>query len=200
MKFITEDDLRVLFNQESFESYKLAEETRLTPGARQFLQDRKIQIEDGQIIKKKGLASLEPGNSLPESPVESPERNLFQLKKDSLYADFMLAGLDLLERDVALAKEVFLLGESLLDLKAALVEPLEIGGGQCQKQEEDCFKISSFHALIPKGREILTLHRLRCKARELQLEYADEYMASLVNRLSQMICIEYGENLCQKKN
>lgn len=44
MKFITELDLRQLYREHSFTSYQLTPDTKLTPEARQFLVDRKINI------------------------------------------------------------------------------------------------------------------------------------------------------------
>ena len=40
MKFITEDDLRDIYRKDPFTSYEIQPGARLTPGARQFLQDR----------------------------------------------------------------------------------------------------------------------------------------------------------------
>ena len=48
MKFITEYDLRARFNEQPFTDYIIEKNTRLTPGARQFLSDRRITLlEDG---------------------------------------------------------------------------------------------------------------------------------------------------------
>ena len=48
MKFITEYDLRARFNEQPFTDYRIEKNTRLTPGARQFLSDRRITLlEDG---------------------------------------------------------------------------------------------------------------------------------------------------------
>lgn len=44
MKFITEDDLRDLYKKEPFMDYDLQPGERLTPGARQFLLDRGINL------------------------------------------------------------------------------------------------------------------------------------------------------------
>ena len=45
MKFITEEDLRDLYRKEPFTAYALEPESRLTPGARQFLSDRGINMQ-----------------------------------------------------------------------------------------------------------------------------------------------------------
>lgn len=46
MKFITEDDLRDLYRKQPFMDYDLQPGERLTPGARQFLLDRGINLYD----------------------------------------------------------------------------------------------------------------------------------------------------------
>ena len=46
MKFITEDELRYLYRKEAFTTYEPEPGTRLTPGARQFLADRGINLYD----------------------------------------------------------------------------------------------------------------------------------------------------------
>ena len=46
MKFITEDELRYLYRKEPFTTYEPEPGTRLTPGARQFLLDRGIDLYD----------------------------------------------------------------------------------------------------------------------------------------------------------
>ena len=45
MRYITEMDLRDLYHEEPFTTYYLAADNRLTPGARQFLTDRRIPCE-----------------------------------------------------------------------------------------------------------------------------------------------------------
>ena len=45
MRYITEMDLRDLYHEEPFATYYLAAGNRLTPGARQFLTDRRIPCE-----------------------------------------------------------------------------------------------------------------------------------------------------------
>ena len=46
MKFITEDELRYLYRKEPFTTYEAEPGTRLTPGARQFLLDRGVDMYD----------------------------------------------------------------------------------------------------------------------------------------------------------
>ncbi|MEG2936611.1 MAG: cobalamin adenosyltransferase, partial [Clostridium sp.] len=61
MKFITEEYLRDLFRKEPFDTYKLNEGQRLTPGARQYLSDKRIELQDDvfQVIKKASKEDFE---------------------------------------------------------------------------------------------------------------------------------------------
>ena len=47
MKIITELELRELFKEQPFESYRLDQSARMTPAATEFLNERKIMILDG---------------------------------------------------------------------------------------------------------------------------------------------------------
>ena len=61
MKFITEYDLRARFQQQPFTEYQLSEDIRLTPGARQFLSDQRITIQEQteKIASKQNLEGCE---------------------------------------------------------------------------------------------------------------------------------------------
>ncbi|WP_312426113.1 hypothetical protein [Lacrimispora sp.] len=204
MKFITEDDLRILFRKEPFTSYDLPAEARLTPGARQFLVDKKIPISDDPMAVKRKNEKLTEKKE--EAPDKKTCRDRFLLKKKTLQAQFLEVGLELLSRDVLLAEQVFDLERKLLNLKEEGREE-ETGFKPCtgfhedhmQEPFEDCFEITGFHAQSEKGKEILLLHRLRCSTRELAAEAGSENLNPVINRLSQMICLEYGGKTCQRK-
>ena len=55
MKFITEYDLRVQFNEQPFTDYQIEKNTRLTPGARQFLSDRRINFFEAGAKQQLGV-------------------------------------------------------------------------------------------------------------------------------------------------
>ena len=75
MRFITEDELRTCYKKESFTSYQLEDGTKLTPGARQFLQDRGILMFQGS------KSSVKNG-SVPQSkiPVKGAEYDISNKK------------------------------------------------------------------------------------------------------------------------
>ncbi|GLC78400.1 hypothetical protein [Lacrimispora brassicae] len=204
MKFITEDDLRILFKRQPFTSYDLPVGTRLTPGARQFLVDKKIPISDDPMLVKQ--KSVKPAEKKEEAPEKEICRDRFLLKKKTLQAQFLEVGLELLSLDVLLAEEVFGLERKLSNLGKEGREE-ESGFKPCtgfhenslNEHSEDCFEITGFHAQSEKGKEIVLLHRLRCSTRELAAEADRENLNPVINRLSQMICLEYGGKTCQRK-
>lgn len=204
MKFITEDDLRILFRKDPFTSYDLPVGTRLTPGARQFLVDKKIPIsDDPMMVKRKNEKPGEKKENAPEKEV-CPDR--FLLRKKTLQAQFLEAGLELLNRDVLLAEQIFDLERKLSDSGKEGREA-EISFEPCtgfhkenfNQPSCDCFEITGFHAQSEKGKEIVLLHRLRCSVRELAAENEQAGLDPIINRLSQMICLEYGGKTCQRK-
>lgn len=46
MKYLTEDDLRLIYRDNPFETFTIQKQTRLTPGAKTFLMDRKVRLID----------------------------------------------------------------------------------------------------------------------------------------------------------
>ncbi|EGO86839.1 ATP:cob(I)alamin adenosyltransferase, partial [Clostridium botulinum C str. Stockholm] len=75
----------------------------------------------------------------------------------------------------------------------------------------DCFEITEFHMQLKKGNIILKINTLRCMLRELQFEIFEIYkdnnlkntimtnVNSIINSLSQLICLAVGGEECQRK-
>lgn len=61
MKFITEETLRTQYRQSPFESYCVEKDTRLTPGAYQFLVDRRVVVhyEDEKFQRLQGKKQIQ---------------------------------------------------------------------------------------------------------------------------------------------
>ena len=208
MKFITEEDLRILFRREPFASYDLPAQAKLTPGARQFLLDKKISFCDDPLTAKRKLTK--PAEVIAETPVTvtvtEPAPDCFLLKLETLKAQFLEAGISLLDRDVLLAEQAFDLERKLSFVGKGASGDINqfesCTGFNKENQNEpysDCFEITGFHAQSEKGREIVLLHRLRCCVRELVAEAGEKNLYPVINRLSQMICLLYGGNTCQRK-
>lgn len=209
MKFITEDDLRILFRREPFTSYNLPGGTRLTPGARQFLVDKKISFSDDYMsVKKKTFKLEDKKEETKELKAKKQEAGvgLLELKKRTLQAQFLETGLAIMERDVLLAQQVFDLERLLSDVGKERTEEINtckvctgFHNDNINEAFDDCFEITGFHAQSEKGKEIIMLHRLRCSVRELSAEAGDNRFHLVINRLSQLICLEYGGKTCQRK-
>jgi len=224
MKFITEGDLRDLYKIEPFTAYDLESNARLTPGARQFLTDRGINMLNGasgtRTVKAKKSAEL------PESKNNWKKLRLYSLLK-SIDALFLLTVEELLSRDVCLAQITLKLNRQFSCIKNTVknngtVENLScsectgINENNFSDSLEDCFEITDFHMQLEKGREILILHRLRCAlqeiepvAQELSCSSEDEKklfeeivckVNQIINSLSQLICSAVGGEKCQRKS
>ena len=218
MKFITEEELRDIYKKEPFTNYELMPETRLTPGARQFLTDRGIDLYGVGISTDKIVVA------------ESTDKNHWKMKKlinrlKSIDSLFLLISEETIERDVFLAQDILKLGKQFSTIgqdiqskgKAEKIfhkECSSICFDNCNNDIEDCFDINELHMRLEKGREILKLHHLRCEIREVEPIVREVYQGDdkehirceeiicqvnqVINCLSQMICSIVGGKECQR--
>ncbi|QAT42369.1 ethanolamine utilization protein [Aminipila luticellarii] len=236
MKFITEEDLRDLYRSEPFTTYEMEPGTRLTPGARQFLADRGINMFDDQPFVKKYVVTTSEDATNVKAEGKNPEagqKKQISWKEKKLYckmksmeALFLSTGQELLSKDVFLAQSVINLGKQFAGIRA-FAEGKGLGEVVCCQEcsgmngenfcedMEDCFDITEFHMQLEKGKEILSLHKLRCALREVEPAIMEAYedqpnemkrseemigkVNKIVNALSQMICSAVGGKECQKK-
>lgn len=225
MKFITEDDLRDLYKKEPFTEYEDAPGTRLTPGARQFLADRQIFLPDEDPAVLARINKKKDNKAIGQSNGQALCAGRLELRMKSAEALFLSVAEDLLGRDVLLAQKIIALKKSLNDIRNVLENGKaseEIVCEGCTGIHEDnfghdlgdCFDITEFHIQLGKGREIISLHRLRCALRELQPDIQETYegcgdkercaevtakVNQIVNTLSQLICYAAGGEKCQRK-
>lgn len=225
MKFITEDDLRDLYKKEPFTAYAIEPGTRITPGARQFLADRQIYLPD------EDPARISPNHVKPEKKsvkqVDSKvlcDRRLCS-RINSVEALFLAIAEELLSKDVLLAQKIIGLKKSFSDIRNVLDggTPCDqlicekctgIHGDNFSDDLGDCFEITDFHIQLGKGKEIISLHRLRCALREMQVDIIESFggcveneqcqavavkVNQIINTLSQLICYAAGGETCQRK-
>lgn len=223
MKFITEDDLRDLYKIEPFTTYDMEPGTRITPGARQFLADRGINMFDDVPVKKTD-SNNRKNTGQPEDRKNCKNRRLTS-RMNTVEALFLLTGEELLTRDVCLAQKVINLSKQFTCIKK-VVDGKGIAEDLCCEKctgineecfsdyLEDCFEINEFHIQLEKGKEILLLHRLRCELKEIEPFVLELYknceekdapgeeiirkINQISNTLSQMICAAFGGEKCQK--
>ena len=208
MKFITEEDLRDLYKKQPFTDYDLKEGERLTPGARQFLVDRGVDMYD-----RNNPPAVSAGGSIGKKLCS---------RTKALNSLFLLTARDLMDTDLWLSQQ-------LTGLSRQFAALCSVSGGKCEAAElvcnacsgmnrenfslriGDCFEITEFHIQMPKGREILLLNRLRseleCFSADAEELITDEklYQAAearlneIINTISQMICGATGGKECQRK-
>lgn len=217
MRFLTEEDLRLLYRNTPFAEYHIEPGTRLTPGGRQFLNDRGIRV-CGERASARPVAvgnAQAAGNAqvagplLPAAPT-SPASSHELLALRRAQSIFLSTGAELLDYSVVTAGEVFEL-ERLLASAAAgdfTREPecsacTGISAKNAGELLEDCFEVTGFHAQLEAGKEIVRLHGLRCELRCLEAELSGgrkRAVRTIINRLSQMICRALGGTVCQRKD
>ncbi|MCB2290770.1 ethanolamine utilization protein [Clostridium sp. CS001] len=224
MKFITENDLRDLNRKEPFTTYEIEPGARLTPGARQFLSDHRINMLDNGSAAKESTVNKEPAAELLGRKNNWKKKKL-QSKMKSTEALFLISAEELLSGDVSLAQSLinldkqFSLIRNYIDDKG-LVENLSleecagINAENFSEDLDDCFEITEAHMQLKQGRKIIILHRLRCDLREIEpivlelYEGSDEQLCTevigkvnqIINTLSQMICSVLGGKECQGKS
>ena len=225
MKFITEDDLRDLYKIEPFTTYEIEPGTRITPGARQFLADRGINMFDEDIFKKKPDSSSKKNTGITEGKGNCKNKKL-KSKMNSMEALFLLTGEELLSRDVCLAQKVINLSKQFTCIKKVAEGKGVAENLNCEKctgiNEEcfsdyldECFEINEFHIQLEKGKEILLLNRLRCELQEIEPVLLELYencedknapcediikkLNQISNTLSQLICSAFGGEKCQRQ-
>lgn len=211
MRFLTEEDLRLLYRNTPFAEYHIEPGTRLTPGGRQFLNDRGIRV-CGERASARPVAvgnAQAAGPLLPAAPT-SPASSHELLALRRAQSIFLSTGAELLDYSVVTAGEVFEL-ERLLASAAAgdfTREPecsacTGISAKNAGELLEDCFEVTGFHAQLEAGKEIVRLHGLRCELRCLEAELSGgrkRAVRTIINRLSQMICRALGGTVCQRKD
>lgn len=214
MRFITEYDLRAQYNAQPFTTYKPKQDERLTPGARQFLLDRGIDLYSAATAPKAACK--------PAAPEASSAQKLLRLKLDGLRLRFLLTTREILASDLLLAQQLTALARQLSLLVLFVDGKCEVADLYCDPCEGinddnfaqplgDCVEVTEFCMQLENGRQLLLLSALRNDLRIFVCELAALGEASeqigllsakvnqLINRLSQMICTAMGGRVCQKK-
>ncbi|MGH4124014.1 MAG: ethanolamine utilization protein [Clostridium sp.] len=226
MKFITESDLRDFNKTEPFTNYEIEPGARLTPGARQFLSDRGINMYDNDPFTKKNIVNVKQSPEIPEKKNNWKKKKL-RSKMKSTEALFLQSYEELLGGDVCLAQNLINLGKQFASIKNAVegkgpaenihfTECTGINADDFSEDLDDCTEITEFHMQLKEGRKIIILHRLRCDLREIEPVVLEVYEGSndenelcievigkvnqIVNTLSQMICSVLGGEKCQRKS
>lgn len=225
MKFITEEYLRDLHRKEPFDTYKLQQGQRLTPGAAQYLSDRRIKMNDDALKSNKNVSKSNQAETIKET--ENNNLNLNKklcYKLKSMEAVFLVTGSEILKDDIILAQNVINLRKKISNIRnvvngKGILEPIHckectfMNSSNFTTELEDCFEITEFHMQLEKSNAILKMHTLRCALGELQFEIIENFKSddeilknriienvnSIINSLSQLICLAVGGKECQRK-
>jgi ethanolamine utilization cobalamin adenosyltransferase len=225
MKFITEEYLRDLYRKEAFNTYKLQQGQRLTPGAAEYLSDKKIKVDNDASKANKNVSQ----NSQAETIKEEGNNNLNLNKKlcyklKSMEAVFLVTSSEILKEDIISAQNIINLGRKISNIRKVVESKCTLEPVYCREctgmnssnfttEIDDCFEITEFHMQLEKSNIILKMHALRCELRELQFEIINTYknddeslknkiignVNSIINSLSQLICLAVGGKECQRK-
>ena len=214
MKFITEYDLRARFNEQPFTDYIIEKNTRLTPGARQFLSDRRITLlEDG-------AEACEAADSKKDSLA------IAKLLSDVevLEAEFLVITSQIIETDIEIAGQMSKAGHEFGRIKTLLTDgaaDINISFEGCTGMDKDhfgkdlgnCFDITDFYIQSPNGKIIVQMNALRAKIRAMRISAAEalsadreekrqeavtEAVNQIINKLSQLICMAAGVKTCRR--
>lgn len=229
MKFITEEYLRDLYRKEPFDTYKLQQGQRLTPGATQYLSDRRIKTNDDALKSNKNVSKSNQTETIKEAVKETVNDNSNLNKKlcyklKSMEAVFLVTGSEILKDDIILAQNVINLGKKISNIRnvvngEGVLETIHckectfMNSSNFTTELEDCFEITEFHMQLEKSNAILKMHTLRCVLGELQFEIIENFKGndeilknriienvnSIINSLSQLICLAVGGKECQRK-
>lgn len=166
MRFLTEEDLRLLYRNAPFAEYHIEPGTRLTPGGRQFLNDRGIRV-CGERASARPVAvgnAQAAGNAqvagplLPAAPT-SPASSHELLALRRAQSIFLSTGAELLDCSVVTAGEVFELERVLASAAAGdfTREPecsacTGISAKNAGELLEDCFEVTAFTPSWRRGR------------------------------------------------
>ncbi len=225
MKFITEEYLRDLYRKEPFDTYKLQQGQRLTPGAAQYLSDRRIKMNDDALKSNKNVSKSNQAETIKETVSNNLNLNKkLCCKLKSMEAVFLVTSSEILKDDIILAQNIINLGKKISNIRnfvngEGVLETIHckectfMNSSNFTTELEDCFEITEFHMQLEKSNAILKMHTLRCALGELQFEIIENFKSndeilknriienvnSIINSLSQLICLAVGGKECQRK-
>ncbi|MEG6617395.1 cobalamin adenosyltransferase [Peptococcaceae bacterium 1198_IL3148] len=184
MKFITEMELRDLYKREPFTSYVLEPDARITPGARQFLMDRRVTLVQAPI------GDGQKTNTNQAHQVQG-QRNHCTLRlrrtMDRIESLFLLVAAEILRGgDVVLSQQVMALGKCFRNVgqaerKQHPPEDIEFWGWSEEEIKrrthhlEEYDDINEFHVGLKNGKEITLLNYLRASLREVEPAILEVY-------------------------
>lgn len=195
MKFITEMELRDLYKIDPFSTYVLEPDTKITPGARQFLMDRGVKLlleqdKQDKTGRRVDLPLSNRANNSRANPVQEQHNwCVLRLRSrlDCIESLFQVAAADLFNSgDAALAEEVMQLGKYVQSVKNAerdqaapdkieFWEWSETEIKNCSQSLEKFLDIHNSYVQLQNGKTITQLNHLRVSLQEVETAILEAY-------------------------
>lgn len=179
MKFVTEMELRDLYEREPFVTFVLQPNMKITPGARQFLMDRRIKLVSSQCSDGEKSGNFNSYTQVIKNLSTLRLRRIFE-RVESL---FLLTAAELLHSgDAVLSEKVMLMAKFFQRLLNVEEKPMTLEQTQLlglreveiEKQPE-FMEISQSHLRLENGRVIAHLNHLRASLREMEPVILETY-------------------------
>ncbi|HBV86804.1 MAG TPA: cobalamin adenosyltransferase [Desulfosporosinus sp.] len=220
MKFVTEIELRDLYRKEPFATYVLEPDTKITPGARQFLVDRRVTLVQAQCCDDK-KSNLDASNQVQVRENWCTQRLLRRM--ESVEALFLLIAAELLHSgDAVQSEEIMALGKCFRNLRNAEREQvppdiLEFWGWseeEIRERSDNLGKfvdLREFHVGLENGKEVALLNYLRASLQEVEPAILEAYwneeqqdcsrqdLIDTINLIINILCIMMWKCLGGKK-
>ena len=172
MHFITEQEIQQKHWQTPLGTFYVSAESRLTPGARQYLLDHQIKILSGKEADAASTSNLGDAR-LAEATLQAT----FQL----LTLELQAAGLKAQAIDLKVAQRIFKLAE----LPVAIEQEEELEGFE-EESECDWSQLTTADLVTPQGKILIKLQRSQVYAQLLMARVADKQRQQ-VTHLIQLI-------------
>ena len=153
MHFVTENELRTNFQKKAFKEFCLKDHVRLTPGAKQFLLDKKIQILSETELQEKTNATKQALTSLDGY-------------KEVLSAELLEAALFAMKQQLSISQKI-------IDLEKMLMHSLgnEPMDNETPLNEVEEFRVETVHIFSEQGVLLIKLKKIYGIIRLIQSEY-----------------------------
>ncbi|AQM59096.1 MULTISPECIES: hypothetical protein [Clostridium] len=201
-RFITEDYLKDLYRKEPFKEFKLNENERLTPGGRQYLLDKGININsnlptDSKKEEKRNEALIEE--------IKKDSYKIITYKCKAIEAAFLESASKIINEDLNLAQRLIDLGREIKNIRefAEGKIKLESNPKTCDIYNEE-IEITDVYIYLKNSKQILNLYILLCKLNEFKYDLLEKYendelvkdilinLENIINILSMTISKEIG--------
>ncbi|QHF54660.1 MULTISPECIES: hypothetical protein [Streptococcus] len=194
MKYLTEDDLRLIYRDNPFETFTIQKQTRLTPGAKTFLMDRKVRLIDE--AEKKPLTNAVKSSSITNSCLSCITQSNEWL---ILRSELLRVAYELIELDFSISEELCMLEQCMA---TPSISDRQMIKEQAISQPSVVESLGRMRLLLrtKKGRVASRLFPLYFKFQTLSErvdEPIPEVLQEVINRLASMIisCVKRCEEV-----